>query len=73
MKNFKAATEKKEIKIGNEIIVIDGVKGDKTLYRVVINQVFKGYIQNRDGKYFRLDGSSIHDLVFARICHSMQN
>ena len=70
---IKTATARKEIKIGSESIIIDGVKGDKTLYRVMINQSFKGYIQWREGEYYRVDGSSIHDLIFARICHSMQN
>lgn len=73
MKNFKAATEKREIKIGNEVIVLDTVKGDSTLFRVMINNAFKGYLQNRNGEYHRVDGSSIHDLVFARICHSLKN
>jgi len=73
MKNFKAATEKREIKIGNEVIVLDTVKGDSTLFRVMINNSFKGYLQNRDGEYFRVDGSCIHDLIFARICHSLKN
>ncbi len=71
--DIKAAKAKKEIKVGSEVIVINGVKGDDTLYRVVINQCFKGYIQKRDGEYHRIDGSSIHDLIFARICHFMQN
>lgn len=71
--DIKAATKRKEIKIGSEIVVIDGVKGDASLFRVVINQTFKGYLQKRDGELYRVDGSSIHDLIFARICHSMQS
>lgn len=71
--DIKAATVRKEIKIGNEVIIIDGVKGDTSLFRVVINQTFKGYIQSREGEFYRVDGSNIHDLIFARICHLMQN
>ncbi len=71
--NIKAAAEKKQIKIGSELITIEGVKGDANLLRVVINQVFKGYIQKRDGEFYRLDGSDIHNLIFARICHSLEN
>ena len=71
--NIKAAAEKKQIKIGSELITIEGVKGDASLLRVVINQVFKGYIQKRDGELYRLDGSDIHNLIFARICHSLEN
>ena len=71
--DIKAATSRKEIKIGSEVITIDGVKGDDTLYRITINQTFKGYIQKRDGEYYRVDGSSIHNLIFARICHSLQH
>lgn len=71
--NIKAAAEKKQIKIGSELITIEGVKGDANLLRVVINQVFKGYIQKRDGEFYRLDGSDIHNSIFARICHSLEN
>ena len=69
----KAATERKEIKIGADFIVIDRVKGDKTLFRVVINSTFCGYLQFRDGKYFRLDATKIHDLIFAKICQCLEN
>lgn len=71
--NIKAATEQKNIKIGGDVVTIDGVKGDSLLFRVMINKTFKGYIQKRDGEYHRLDGSDIHNLIFAKICHSMDN
>jgi len=71
--NIKAATEQRKIKVGNEVITIDGVKGDALLFRVTIDKVFKGYIQKRDGEYYRLDGSDIHNLIFARICHVMDH
>ncbi len=71
--NIKAATEQRKLKVGNEVITIDGVKGDALLFRVTIDKVFKGYIQKRDGEYYRLDGSDIHNLIFARICHVMDH
>jgi len=71
--NTKAATEQTQIKIGGDVVTINGVKGDALLYRVMINQAFKGYIQKRDGEFHRLDGSDIHNLIFARICHAMAN
>jgi len=71
--NVKAATEQRKIKIGNELITIDGVKGDALLFRVTIDKVFKGYIQKKDDEYHLLDGSDIHNLIFARICHAMKN
>ena len=71
--DIKAATETRTLKIGNEVISINTVKGDSNLFRVMINKTFKGYIQKRDGELHRLDGSSIHDLIFARVCHLMEN
>lgn len=71
--NNQVTTSIKQIKIGPEVIVINGVKGDSELYRIVINNTFKGYIQKRDGEFHRLDGSDIHNLIFARICQEMEN
>ena len=71
--NVETVTERREIKIGSEVIIIDGVKGEQSLFRVMINQTFKGYLQYRNGEYHRVDGSSIHDLIFARICHFLKN
>ncbi|KQN36014.1 hypothetical protein OQZ33_03745 [Pedobacter sp. MC2016-05] len=71
--NFKAATTLKELKIGSEVVVISGVKGEEGLYRIMINQSFKGYIQKRMGEFYRVDGSSIHDLIFARIANFMMS
>jgi len=70
---IKAATEQVELKIGSEVIIISGVKGDNTLYRIMINQSFRGYIQKRADEFYRVDGSSIHDLIFARIANFMMN
>ncbi|KLT63887.1 MULTISPECIES: hypothetical protein [Pedobacter] len=67
--NIKAATEKREIKIGSDLISIEPVKGDKTLFRISIHQTFKGYIIKQDGQYSKTAGSDIHDLIFARVCH----
>jgi len=71
--DIKAATFQKQIKIGGDLIVIDGVKGSDLLYRVLINQSFKGYIQKREGLFHRVDGSDIHNLLFAKICQSLEN
>lgn len=71
--NIKAAAFQKQIKIGGDLVVIDGVRGDDFLYRVMINQDFKGYIQKRDGLFHRIDGSDIHYLLFARICQALEN
>lgn len=70
--NIKAATSQQQIKLGSDLITINGVKGDALLFRVMINNTFKGYIQKREGEYYRLDGSDIHNLIFARICHAME-
>lgn len=59
--------------IGADLIVIDGVKGDSLLFRVMINSTFKGYLQKRNGVCHRLDGSDIHNLIFAKICQYMEN
>ncbi|WP_316826005.1 hypothetical protein [Pedobacter miscanthi] len=71
--NIKAAAFQKQIKIGADLVVIDRVKGDDLLYRIMINQNFKGYIQKRDGLFHRIDGSDIHTLLFARICQVLEN
>jgi len=55
--DIKAATEVRTLKIGNEVITINTVKGESNLFRIVINQTFKGYIQKRDGELPRVDGS----------------
>ncbi|WP_316736300.1 hypothetical protein [Pedobacter aquatilis] len=67
--NNKAATDTKEIKIGSELVSIEPVKGDINLFRINIHQRFKGYILHKDGLYSKTDGSDIHDLIFARLCH----
>ena len=73
MKTLKAATDKKQIKIGADLITVQGVKGDTSLFRITINNGFKGYIQVRDGLHHRLDGHKIHDLIFAKICQCLEH
>ena len=70
--NLKAATKQRKIKIGRDLISIGEVKGDGALFRVMINDVFSGYLQYREGEYFRLAGSAMHDLIFARICDCLE-
>ena len=65
--------QEKVFKVGNEVISIDGVKGDSSLFRVMINQTFKGYVQERENKLFMVDGSDIHYLIFAKICQCLEN
>ncbi|NTE00494.1 hypothetical protein G6M26_23385 [Agrobacterium tumefaciens] len=71
--DIKAANGRKQIKIGGDLITIEGVKGDSKLFRVMVNNTFSGYLQFRDGHYYRLDGSGIHDLIFAKICQCLEN
>lgn len=56
------------LNIGRDLIVINAVEGAEDLHRILINSNFAGFIEKRDGEYFRLDGSDIHDLIFAKIC-----
>ena len=56
------------LNIGRDLIVLNTVDGAEGLHRIVINSSFVGFIEKRDGEYFRLDGSEIHDLIFAKIC-----
>jgi len=67
----KAATTQKILNIGIDLIVISPVKGDDLLFRIMINTEFCGYIQWRENEFYRVDGSKIHDLIFAKICASM--
>ncbi|WP_256369994.1 hypothetical protein [Pedobacter sp. G11] len=39
--NSKAATEKKEIKIGSDLVTIESLKGDKNRFRIWINNALK--------------------------------
>ena len=71
--NFKAATQTKNLKIGNEAIQIEVVKGQPYLYRISINNAFIGYIEDVNGELKKVDILNIHDLIFARICHHIKN
>lgn len=68
----KEATETRILKVGQDVIVVSGVKGDATLQRVMINSTFSGYLQNREGEYYRLDGHNIHNLIFAKLCQLLK-
>jgi|GEM_PF-2836929 len=65
---YKGKNQQVILNIGRDLIVINAVEGTDELHRVVINSSFAGFIEKRDGEYFRLDGSEIHDLIFAKIC-----
>jgi hypothetical protein len=65
---YKGKNQQVILNIGRDLIVVNAVEGADELHRVVINSSFAGFIEKRDGEYFRLDGSEIHDLIFAKIC-----
>lgn len=68
----KAATPERILSIDDNLIVISEVKGDNSLYRVMMNSHFKGYIQKRDNELYRVDGSSISDDLFSTICIALE-
>jgi len=63
----KAATEIKNIKIGADLITIEPVKGDEMLFRININNAFKGYVIRRGDNYSLTGQTMIHPLIYARI------
>lgn len=73
MNHVKAATEKKELKIGAELITIEPVKGDENLFRIYIDNAFKGYVMNKNGEYSLTGQTKIHSLIYARIIDCIKN
>lgn len=67
----KAATRQKILNVGGDLIVINEVKGDAFLFRVMINSEFCGYIRWSENQFSRVDDAKIQDLIFARICEVM--
>jgi len=67
----KGTTPERIILFNGRIIVISQVKGEQSLYRVISDGNFKGYIQLREGEFYRLDGSSISDNKFEAICKAL--
>ena len=65
---YKGKKNQLILNIGRDLIVMNAVEGADDLHRIVINSNFVGFIEKRDGEYYRLDGSEIHDLIFAKIC-----
>lgn len=68
----KAATLQTILSIGDDIIVLSQVKGDSSLFRVMINSHFKGYVQRREKLLHRIDGSLIKDNLFSTICIALE-
>lgn len=68
----KRLKEQQIINIGRDLIVINKVTNEQSLYRVLINAKFSGFIQERDGEFHRLDGHDIHNLLFARLSTMMK-
>ncbi|WP_316764974.1 hypothetical protein [Pedobacter aquatilis] len=64
---IKAATPERILNIDNNLIVVSAVKGDSSLYRVMINTTFNGYIQKRLDGFYRLNGCGISDDLFSTI------
>lgn len=69
---IKASTPERIISFNNSIIVISLVKGDSTLYRVMIDSGFKGYVQKMGDGLHRVDGNSIKDSEFEAICDALE-
>lgn len=67
----KRLREQKIINIGRDLIVVNAVEGAEDLHRVLINSKFVGFIEKRDGEFYRLDGHDIHNLIFAKLCQLM--
>ena len=65
---YKGKKNQLILNIGRDLIVMNAVDGAKDLHRIVINSSFAGFIEKRDGQYHRVDGSEIHNLIFAEIC-----
>jgi hypothetical protein len=56
----------------SRVIVISQVKNDLSLFRIISDGVFKGYMQKREGEYHRIDGSSISNEKFEFICQHLK-
>lgn len=70
--HIQAGTDTTLICYKNSVMVISAVKADPSLYRVIIDSEFKGYVQRRDGELFRVDGSTIWPDQFEEICRVMK-
>ncbi|WP_231465083.1 hypothetical protein [Pedobacter sp. Leaf132] len=59
------------VNIGKDLIVLNKVEGSDNLIRVMINSKFVGFMEKKNGEYYRLDGHDIHNLIFARLCQML--
>ena len=66
------STPTRLITFNNRVLVISQVRDDKSLYRVMSGGVFNGYVQRRDGEFYRVDGSSISGAKFEAICLALK-
>ncbi|MCX3266524.1 hypothetical protein [Pedobacter agri] len=69
----KAATETKNLKIGADLITIEQVKGDENLFRININNAFKGYVIRKNGEYSLTGQTPIPPVIYARIIDCVKN
>ncbi|KQS36858.1 hypothetical protein [Pedobacter sp. Leaf194] len=67
----KASTPERILLFKDRVLVVSQVKGDLSLFRIMSDGVFKGYIQKRGGDFFRVDGSSISDEKLVFLCEAM--
>ncbi|WP_316809308.1 hypothetical protein [Pedobacter agri] len=70
---YQEATDTKNIKIGPDLIAIEPVKGDTNLFRININNAFKGYVIRKNDEYALTGQNMIHPLIYARILDCIKN
>lgn len=66
--NFKKDIPERITILQKAVIVISLAKGDSSLFRIIIDSSFKGYIQKIDNELYRKNGSSIIDAEFKAVC-----
>lgn len=71
--NFKKDVPERILMLQKAVVVISLVKGDSSLFRIIIDSSFKGYLQNIDGVLYRTNGSSIKDNEFKAICDCLES
>lgn len=68
-----APCEKKELKVGSEIIQLISTDSDQSRFSVYINKEHRGYIEKYNEGYRKVEGYGYHELIFARICYFLEN
>lgn len=65
-------TDTRIINLEGTIIIITAVKDDVSLYRVMIDGIFYGYLRRIDGILHQVEGSNISNYFFNEICRVIQ-